>query len=77
MRSAAGEPRLDRNNARQHVSFGAGHHHCLCASLARMEAAIAFEHLVRRFPSLALAGDVEWNGRINLRGPAHLPASVN
>ncbi len=72
----ADELRLDRDNARQHVSFGAGHHHCLGASLARLEAAIAFEHLLGRFPSLTLAGDVAWNGRINLRGPAHLPVSV-
>jgi cytochrome P450 len=72
----AGELRLDRENARQHVSFGAGHHHCLGASLARLEAAIAFERLVGRFPGLALAGDVVWNGRMNLRGPAHLPVSV-
>jgi cytochrome P450 len=73
----AGELRLDRDNARQHLSFGAGHHHCLGASLARLEAAIAFERLLGRFPDLALAGDVEWNGRINLRGPAHLPVSVS
>ena len=26
---------------------------------------------------LALAGDVVWNGRINLRGPAYLPVSVS
>jgi len=66
----ADEVRLDRDNARQHVSFGAGHHHCLGASLARLEAAIAFEHMAGRFPGLALDGDVVWNGRINLRGPA-------
>jgi cytochrome P450 len=72
----ADELRLDRENARQHVSFGAGVHHCLGASLARLEAAIAFERLVTRFPGLALDGDVEWNGRINLRGPARLPVSV-
>jgi len=72
----ADELRLDRDNARQHVSFGAGHHHCLGASLARLEAAIAFERLVGRFPDLALGGDVVWNGRMNLRGPAHLPVSV-
>ena len=52
-------------------------HHCLGASLARLEAAIAFEHLIGRFPGLALDGDVVWNGRINLRGPAHLPVSVD
>jgi len=72
----ADELRLDRDNARQHVSFGAGHHHCLGASLARLEASIAFERLVARFPGLTLAGDVVWNGRMNLRGPAHLPVSV-
>jgi cytochrome P450 len=72
----ADEVRLDRQNARQHASFGAGPHHCLGASLARLEAGIAFDHLVGRFPGLALDGDVVWNGRINLRGPAHLPVTV-
>jgi cytochrome P450 len=73
----AGEFRLDRENARQHVSFGAGPHHCLGASLARMEAAIAVGQLTSRFPGLALDGEPAWNGRINLRGPAHLPVSLN
>jgi cytochrome P450 len=68
-----------RENARQHVSFGAGPHHCLGASLARLEGRVAIERLVRRFPDLAFDGDirqVEWNGRINLRGPARLPVTV-
>jgi len=73
----ADELRLDRENARQHVSFGAGHHHCLGASLARLEACIAFERIVSRFPGLALDGDVVWNGRINLRGPARLPVAMS
>jgi cytochrome P450 len=51
-------------------------HHCLGASLARLEAATAFERLVARFPRLTLDGDVEWNGRMNLRGPARLPVSI-
>jgi cytochrome P450 len=72
----AGQLRLSRENARQHVSFGAGPHHCLGASLARLEASIALSRLASRFPGLALDGDVVWNGRINLRGPAHLPVSV-
>lgn len=65
--------RLERENARQHVSFGAGPHHCLGASLARMEASIALARLTARFPGLALDGEVTWNGRVNLRGPARLP----
>jgi cytochrome P450 len=73
----AGQLRLDRENARQHVSFGAGPHHCLGASLARMEAAIALGRLVTRFPGLALDGEPSWNGRINLRGPARLPVSLS
>lgn len=68
--------RLDRENARQHVAFGAGPHHCLGASLARLEGRVAIERLVRRFPRLALGGDVEWNGRMNLRGPARVPVTV-
>jgi cytochrome P450 len=72
----AAELRLGRENARQHVSFGAGPHHCLGASLARLEASIALARLTARFPELALDGQVAWNGRINLRGPAHLPVSL-
>jgi cytochrome P450 len=72
----ASELKLSRENARQHVSFGAGPHHCLGASLARLEATIALQRLTGRFPALAIDGDVTWNGRINLRGPAHLPISV-
>jgi cytochrome P450 len=72
----AAQLRLDRNNARQHVSFGGGPHHCLGASLARLEASIALERLTARFPGLTLDGPVTWNGRINLRGPAHLPVSL-
>ena len=72
----AAELRLDRENARQHVSFGAGPHHCLGASLARLEASVALARLTERFPGLALDGEVAWNGRVNLRGPARLPVSL-
>ncbi|PPK69117.1 cytochrome P450 [Actinokineospora auranticolor] len=72
----AADLRLDRENARHHVSFGAGPHHCLGAALARLEGRVAIGRLVERFPDLALAGDVTWNGRINLRGAAKVPVSV-
>ena len=58
-------------------AFGAGPHHWLSASLARLEASTALARLTARFPALALDGDVVWNGRINLRGPARLPVSVS
>ncbi|MPY99919.1 MAG: cytochrome P450 [Actinophytocola sp.] len=69
----ADELRIDRGGARRNVSFGAGPHHCLGAALARLEGAVALERLVTRLPGLELAGEVRWNGRINLRGLATLP----
>ncbi|WP_227999096.1 cytochrome P450 family protein [Nocardia australiensis] len=40
-----------------HLSFGHGAHHCLGASLARLEATIALPALFDRFPNLRLATD--------------------
>ncbi|MBE1469961.1 cytochrome P450 [Kibdelosporangium phytohabitans] len=72
----AGELRLERKQARNHLSFGGGPHHCLGAALARLEGQIAIGRLVRRFPRLSLDGEVEHNNRINLRGLNALPVKV-
>lgn len=72
----ANKLRIDRENARTQVSFGAGPHHCLGAALARLEGRVAISRLVSRFPNLSPNGDVEWNGRLNLRGAAKLPITV-
>ncbi|MBB4908177.1 cytochrome P450 [Actinophytocola algeriensis] len=72
----ANDLRIDRADARTHVSFGAGPHHCLGAALARLEGRLALGKLVTRFPNLSLDGDVAWNGRLNLRGAAKLPVTV-
>ena len=68
--------RLDREQARQHLSFGAGVHHCLGSALGRLESRVAISRLVARFPRLALSGPVRWNGRINVRGAKEVPVSV-
>ena len=65
-----------REGAGQHLSFGSGSHYCLGASLAKLESSIAISTFLRRFPDASVAGDVEWNGRINLRGLEHLPIRV-
>jgi cytochrome P450 len=64
---------VGRRDANQHLSFGGGHHYCLGAALARLEAQVAIGTLVRRYPALELDGSPESNGRINLRGLARLP----
>ena len=68
--------RLDREQARHHVSFSLGTHHCLGSALARLEGRVAISKLVNRFPKLSLSGPVSWNGRINLRGATNIPVSV-
>ena len=55
---------VERENARRNLSFGYGAHHCLGASLARLEAEAVWKHLLNRFP------DVEkWkiNGEIKVK----------
>jgi cytochrome P450 len=42
-------------SGRRHVAFGHGVHHCLGASLARLEGRIALEHLTQAFPDARLA----------------------
>ncbi|MBY8853709.1 cytochrome P450, partial [Saccharothrix sp. MB29] len=41
---------IERRDARRHLSFGYGMHHCLGAPLGRMEAEIALGELIARFP---------------------------
>ena len=49
--------RLDvTRDARRHVGFGGGIHHCLGAVLARMETQIALSALLERFGRIELAG---------------------
>ena len=73
----ADELDLGRTGAAQHVSFGSGVHHCLGASLARVEARAAFAALARRFADLEPVDEhPPWNGRIVLRGLDALPLAL-
>ncbi|HEU4766339.1 MAG TPA: cytochrome P450 [Pyrinomonadaceae bacterium] len=57
-----------------HIAFGSGRHHCLGASLARMEARISITALLERMPEIRLLREKqEWNRSIGLRGLATLP----
>jgi cytochrome P450 len=58
------------------LSFGAGAHFCLGAALARLEGAIAFPRLLRRFPRLAAAGEPTRRTGLVLRGFETLPVTL-
>jgi len=62
-----------------HLAFGDGIHFCIGAPLARLEARIAFEAMVERFGTIALAEPsvpLSYRGSFVTRGLRELPLSV-
>ena len=60
-----------------HLAFGSGIHYCLGAPLARLEAQIAFDTLLRRFPTLTLLEeDPPHRDNYLLRGLERLPVGI-
>jgi cytochrome P450 len=67
---------VTRADARDHVSFGAGRHHCLGASLARLEGEIGLRTIFDRFPGLRLLPGSRRRSTRILRGFEYLPAAL-
>nr|7AYX_A Chain A, Cytochrome P450 113A1 [Streptomyces filamentosus NRRL 15998]7AYX_B Chain B, Cytochrome P450 113A1 [Streptomyces filamentosus NRRL 15998] len=65
-------------NAGRHLAFGKGIHYCLGAPLARLEARIAVETLLRRFERIEIPRDesVEFHESIGVLGPVRLPTTL-
>ena len=61
-----------------HVAFGSGVHHCLGATLARVEGQEVFKALAERFPSLHLeTEDLAYQPSITFRSLKSLPVAWN
>ncbi|HEY4169847.1 MAG TPA: cytochrome P450 [Reyranella sp.] len=63
-------------DARRHVGFGGGVHHCLGMALARMEGQIAFSALLDSFRRIELAGAPVRRPNFTLRGLELLPVAL-
>jgi cytochrome P450 len=60
----------------RHVAFGWGAHLCFGAPLARIEGQVAFEEMIRMFPSWSLEPEpLVWRTNLGLRGLTSLPVS--
>jgi pimeloyl-[acyl-carrier protein] synthase len=69
--------RLDvTRDARRHVAFGGGFHHCLGAALARLQGEVALSAVLARFPHLELTGTPDRRPTFTLRGLKSLPVVV-
>jgi cytochrome P450 len=59
-----------------HIAFGCGEHSCVGAQLARLEATVMFEELLRRFPGLELVGEVDRMRATMVPGVKRMPVRL-
>jgi len=71
------EFRPERTNARDHMAFSFGVHHCLGAALARAELQETLTVLLAKWRNIELAAHVEWkHAKLPVWGPAALRLAV-
>jgi cytochrome P450 len=63
-------------NPNPHIAFGCGEHSCVGAQLARLEATVLFEELLRRFPRLELVGAVDRMRATMVPGVKRMPVRL-
>ncbi|MFE6509147.1 cytochrome P450 [Nocardioides sp. NPDC057767] len=68
---------VTRGNAREHLAFGFGIHYCLGNMLAKLQARVALEEIVRVAPDLRLAGGeaIHFGDNLSFRAPLAVPVT--
>jgi cytochrome P450 len=59
-----------------HIAFGCGEHSCVGAQLARLEATVLFDELLRRFPGMELVGEVDRMRATMVPGVKRMPVRM-
>jgi cytochrome P450 len=68
---------IDRNDVRQHLSFGFGIHRCLGNRLAELQLKILWEEILKRFSHIEITGDAKYLPSSFIRGITELPVVVH
>ena len=71
------EFKIDRDRARNHISFGFGLHRCMGNRMAEMQLRVLWEEIMRRFKMVELVGQVERVQSSFVRGYTALPVCVH
>jgi len=67
---------IDRERPRTHLSFGFGIHRCVGNRLAELQLTIIWQEILRRFPSIELAGEPTRTHSIFVHGYETLPVLI-
>ena len=71
------ELRIDRPNARQHISFGFGIHRCMGNRLAEMQLKILWEEIQQRFAMVEVVGEPKRVPSSFVKGYTELPVRLH
>ncbi|NCF78191.1 MAG: cytochrome P450 [Proteobacteria bacterium] len=67
---------IDRENARNHLSFGFGIHRCMGNRLAEMQLRVLWEEILKRFENIEVVGDIERTFSSFVKGYTSMPVRV-
>ena len=67
---------VERQNARNHLSFGFGIHRCLGLRLAEMQLRVLWQQIMKRFPTIEVVGEPKRILSSLLRGYEELPVRI-
>jgi cytochrome P450 len=72
----ADELKVERKNARNHISFGFGIHRCLGLRLAELQLRIAWEEILKRFDTIEVVDEPKWTYSNFVKGYEMLPVRI-